>query len=322
MSLKEDDAEFLESNRDSFFSGEEIAEKLGVSRAAVCKAVKSLRLSGCEVEAVTNKGYRIKELIDIITKSGIEKYLKTNNNVYLSVIPTVTSTNTVLREKAHQGAPENTVVVASAQTDGRGRFGRRFVSPEGSGIYMSILLRPDMKAEQAALITTAAAVSVCEAAENLSGRSCGIKWVNDVLADGKKICGILTEASVNVESGTLDYAILGIGVNVYTPKNGFEEEIKDIAGSVFKEKGKDLKNKLTAEIINRFSEYYLNICQKTYLDSYRRHCVVFGKRITVISQNRTESALALGVDNDCRLLVRYDDGREEYLSSGEISTKL
>lgn len=322
MSLKENVAEFLESRPDSYFSGEEIAEKLGVSRAAVWKAVNALRRSGCAVEAVTNKGYRIKEPIDIITKSGIEKYLETNNKVYLEVMPTVTSTNAVLREKAQQGAPENTVVIASAQTSGRGRFGRRFVSPEGSGIYMSILLRPDMKADQAALITTAAAVAVCEAAECLSGRECGIKWVNDVLADGKKICGILTEASVNVESGTLDYAILGIGVNVYTPKNGFDEEIKDIAGPVFNEKGKDLKNKLTAEIIKRFLEYYLNICQKTYLDSYRRHCVVFGKKVKVISQNKTESALALGVDNDCRLLVRYDDGREEYLSSGEISTKL
>ena len=156
----------------------------------------------------------------------------------------------------------------------------------------------------------------------MSGKKAGIKWVNDVLTDNKKVCGILTEAALDVESGALSYAVLGIGVNVYPPQGGFPEDIKNKAGALCNKRQSGLKNRLAAEIITRFFGYYSSLTAKTYLDSYRARCIVPGKKITVLTGAKEIPALALGIDDDCRLLVKYEDGKEEYLSSGEISIRL
>lgn len=323
MSVKEKLLPLLQDKGGEFLSGEEAAGILGVSRAAVCKAVKSLRAEGFMIDAVTNKGYRLAGNSDIITKEGVSALLADEPyNTEIIVLKSTESTNTVLKELASRGKPEGTVLFALEQTAGKGRFTRRFSSPPDSGVYMSLLLRPGLPAAQAALITTAAAVAVCEAAEALSGRKTGIKWVNDVLIDGRKICGILTEASVDIESGNIDYAVLGIGLNAYEPSGGFPEEIKSIAGSIFPEKCTGLKDRLAAQVIKNFMKHYRRLSDKTYIDSYRRHCIVPGRRITVLKNGEPHPAKALGIDNDCRLLVRYEDGREESLSSGEISIKL
>ena len=309
MTVKERLLPLLSENR--FISGEQAAKELNVSRAAVWKAVEQLRREGCKIEAVTNKGYRLRYDNDILQAGKINELLgPLSNALYINVERTVTSTNILLKEKAALGA------------SGRGRFARKFYSPENSGIYMSILLRPRMPAENAVLITTAAAAAVAVAAENLSGKKTEIKWVNDVLINGKKICGILTEAALDVESGSLDYAVLGIGINAYTPSGGFPEEIKNIAGAVFEQKAADLRSRLAAEVLKSFYGFYSTLEGRGFLEEYRRRSAVIGKRISVISRDGAVFATALGIDDNCRLQVKYDDGRTAALSSGEISTKI
>lgn len=254
-----------------------------------------------------------------ITQSII-KYLN-NKNVTVLHYSNLGSTNTTLKEKVKENAPEGTVIIADSQTEGRGRFYRKFYSPE-NGIYMSILLRPQLSGFDTTLITTAAAVAVAKAAENLSGRKITIKWVNDVLINGKKICGILTEGAVNPKNGIPEYIIVGIGINAFTPPNGFDDEIKDIAGAVFEGYDTDLKARLTAETINNFMEFYENLAQKDYLKEYRRRSAVIGKEITVFKNCTQFQAKALDIDDNCRLLIEYPDKSQEYLSSGEISIKL
>ena len=323
MSVKERLLPLLQTCSGNFLSGEDAAKLLGVSRNAVWKAVSALKKEGYNIEAVTNRGYRLKDCGDILSPAENEKNLTTlKGKLDIEVKETVTSTNALLKEKAALGAPEGTVLIALSQTAGRGRFTRKFFSPADSGIYMSILLRPRIPAESATLITTAAAVAVAEAAEKISGRKTGIKWVNDVLIDGKKICGILTEASLNIESGELDYAIPGIGLNIYEPENGFPDEIKNIAGAILEERGSGNKSRLAAAVLESFFKYYKDISERTYLNSYRERCIVLGKQINVLSSDGTRPATALDIDENCRLRVKYSDGKEEVLSSGEVSIKI
>lgn len=165
-------------------------------------------------------------------------------------------------------------------------------------------------------------VAVCEAIEAVSGRPAQIKWVNDVYMEGKKVSGILTEASLSLESGSLDYAVLGIGLNAYPPVGGFPKEIEQIAGTVFPQRQNDGKNHLAAEILNRFMGAYTAENHAEDAKKYRERSLVIGKEIEIISPTGPQKALALDVDEECRLIVRYTDGRIERLSSGEISVKL
>ncbi|HPE16085.1 MAG TPA: biotin--[acetyl-CoA-carboxylase] ligase, partial [Oscillospiraceae bacterium] len=234
----------------------------------------------------------------------------------------VSSTNTVLKERAASGEAAGAVLAVGEQTAGRGRMGRSFFSPGGTGLYLSVLLRPDAPPGEAALITTAAAVAVAEAVEAVSGRKAGIKWVNDVYLDGKKICGILTEAGVDLETGALDYAVLGIGVNVYPPGEGFPEDLAERAGAVFDAPRGDLRNRLAAEILNRVTPFCRDLSARRFVPAYRRRSLVLGREIRIISGGEGGLALALDVDDDCRLRVRYPDGREALLSAGEVSVRL
>jgi len=258
---------------------------------------------------------------DIISKDGIKKYLKATDVFDIHIFDSVSSTNAILKEDA-SSAKEGSVIIALNQTSGRGRFQRKFYSPNDCGIYMSILLKPKMPAENAVLITAAAACAVAEVAEDLSGRKADIKWVNDVLIENKKICGILTEGSIDINSGNLNWAILGIGINAYKPKEGYPEEIKDIAGAVLKEEKEDFKNRLIAKVLDNFWDYYLSLEDKTFLESYKKRSFFLGKEINVIKNEISLPAKALELDDDCRLLVEYKTGEREYLSSGEISIKL
>ena len=258
---------------------------------------------------------------DILSAEKIKEKLK-NPNQNIIVLDCVDSTNTCLKSPQFADADEGTTVIAGKQTCGRGRFERRFYSPENSGIYMSILLKPLLPACEAVLITALAAVAVCEAIEALSQSKAEIKWVNDVLINRKKVCGILPEATLDIESGKLKRVILGIGINAYTPKDGFDSEIRDIAGAVFENERENLRNCLAAEIINRFFEHYTHLEQKTFLSSYIARSCVTGKQITVLSGDSRRDAVAIEIDENCRLLVEYSDSRREYLSSGEISIKI
>lgn len=234
----------------------------------------------------------------------------------------VTSTNTIARERAVQGEDEGLVVIASSQTEGRGRKGRSFFSPDGTGIYMSLLLRPTVSPQLALRITTAAAVSVCQAIAQLTDRTPGIKWVNDILIDSRKVCGILTETALGSVPGQLDFAILGIGINALEPEGGFPDDIRDIAGSVFAVGESDRRAELAAGILSGFMENYPLLAQNSLADAYRSWCIVPGRRVRVLSECGVREALAVDVDDECRLMVRYDDGTEALLHSGEISIKL
>ena len=320
MTTKEKLLELLEENREEYLSGEELAGTLAVSRAAVWKAVKSLQQEGYPIDAVTNRGYRLSRGGDRLSAPGIRKYLKDAcRELPITVVEETRSTNTALRALAEAGAPEGTVYIAQSQTGGRGRMGRSFFSPTGTGLYLSLLLRPTTwEPARAAQLTAAAAAAMCEAIREVTGKEPGIKWVNDLLLDGKKVCGILTEASFSMESGVLEYAVLGLGVNVYPPEGGFPKELGEIAGAVLDTPGEDVRNRLAGEFLNRFLAGYAHPEDRSFLDTYRRRSVAVGRDITVLSGGHERRAFAFGVDDDCRLLVRYDDGTEQALSYGEI----
>lgn len=260
---------------------------------------------------------------DCISENEIRKNLKSNLKLSFKIFDTIDSTNTAAKKYAIEGAKEGLVVISSHQTAGRGRMGRRFSSPDNTGIYMSILLKPQINPENTVLITTAAAVAVSKAIEKLGGKKTDIKWVNDILINSKKVCGILTEGQINPLSKCFDFAILGIGINVYAPENGFDEDIKNIAGYIFEQENENLKSKLIAEILNNFSFYYNNILEKKYFDYYKSRCLVIDKDVFVLQNGQIiNEGKVCGLDKDFRLLIELKNGEKEYISSGEISVKL
>ena len=319
MSVKEEIYKVLDARRGESVSGEELAQKLGVTRNAVWKAVRARRREGFGIAATPNRGYALLPENDVLTASGIYKYLKGDFTV--SVKKTVASTNDEVKAMAESGMPEWTAVFAEEQTAGRGRYSRPFYSPQGAGLYVSILLRPQFSAQETLFITTSAAVAVCEAIESAGGRDCLIKWVNDVFIGGKKVCGILTEASFGVESGKLSYAVVGIGVNVRP--TAFPAELNGIAGSVFEEGGMpaDARAKLAAAILERFRYYYENIPRRAFFAEYKRRSFVIGRQVTVNAGEQSGVATVLDLNDDCSLRVRFADGREGNLSAGEVSIR-
>lgn len=321
MTTKEKVLELFEKNKGIYFSGEELAKQLNVSRASVWKAVTGLRKDGYAIDAVTNKGYCLSEKGDILSAQGIMKYLPSEyQNMDIRVERETESTNAAVREYAEQGMQEGFLLVAGEQTKGRGRYGRTFFSPQGTGVYFSLLLRPKgVLVQQGTGLTAMAAVAMCEAVKELSGKPTGIKWVNDIYVNGKKVCGILTEASMGLESGSLDYVILGVGVNVYPPETGFPESLIDKAGVVFDEMQDDMKNRLIALFLENFGAYYLKQSEKSYIEKYKEYSLVTGKQIQVLSEYGKREAYVLGIDDDCRLLVEYENGERATLSCGEIS---
>ena len=324
MKTKEKLLQLLDENKNNWVSGETSAQKLSISRAAVWKAIKSLRNDGYLIDAVRNRGYRLVSDADILSELGIWNYLQSEySSLDIQVMSEVGSTNDSLREKAIAGYPEGTVLIAGMQTDGKGRLGRRFYSPADTGVYMSILLRPtDIQPSKALRLTTAAAVAVCRAIESVSGKDPKIKWVNDVYLDNRKVCGILTEGAVSLESGSLDYVVLGVGINVYRPEKGFPADIEDIAGYIFEEKTSDGKNMIAAAFLNNFMKIYQSGDFESYIDEYRKRSFVIKKNIDVINDGSIRKAFALGIDDNCRLIVCFEDGTMEHLDAGEISIRL
>lgn len=318
MTTREKLLELLRQEQGNFLSGQEIADRLNLSRTAVWKAVSSLRKEGYAIEAATNRGYCLSPDTDVLSVSGIEKYLHCHD-LRLQLLTRTESTNSVVRQMAAQGEPEGMVVIAAAQTGGRGRYGRSFYSPGETGIYLSILLRPaGCRAAQAVQVTTMAAAAMCRALQLISDNQPQIKWVNDILIDGRKVCGILTEGAFDMESGVLQYGVLGVGINVYPPRGGFPGELEGIAGAVSDHPVAELKNRLTAEFLNQFFLYYRGISGENYSDVYRSFSMVPGRDVTVLSGAVPRRARVLKIDDDCRLHLRYETGEEAVLSWGEI----
>ncbi len=311
----------LLSDRDHFVSGEELAKQANVSRSAVWKVVNSLRNNGYKIEASPKRGYKLVPKDDVISEAKIKKYMHMfADEVSVRSFDTVDSTNTVAKDLAEKGVPQFTAVVAEGQTKGRGRMGRSFYSPTGTGIYMSIILRPTFSIEKTLYITTAAAAACAEAIESAFGLKTEIKWVNDVLCNGKKVCGILTEGAFNSQN-TLSYAILGIGVNVLPPKEGFPKEIDGIASWLIDQPIYEQRSRLVAEILERFIFYYKDLENKPFMKSYRRRLAFIGEKINVISGEQKRPATLLGLADNLGLEVLYDDGTKGLISSGEVSIR-
>lgn len=323
MELKHKVLSYLENNKGNSVSGGKLAEKLGVTRSAVWKAIKSLQDEGYCITAVTNKGYCLSEQNDILSAESIKPYLnKKNKDIDIQVFKTIDSTNTYAKTLAQNGAPQGTVVISEEQTAGRGRMGRSFYSPASTGIYMSIILRPKLSLEDSLLITTSVAVAVSKAIENIAYIDTKIKWVNDIYFGDKKLCGILTEASIDFESGGLEYAIVGIGINVSTMQKNFPDDIKDIATSIFPNRSpRPVRSALIGEILNNIFECCENITDKKYLDEYRQRSFLIGEDIVVINGESKTNAMAVDIDEKARLVVRFDNGEIKALNSGEVSVR-
>lgn len=317
MATKDQILSLLLSCRGSFLSGEELAKTLGVSRAAVWKGVKALKEAGFPIDAQQNRGYRLESGADILSTQGILGLLEPGLPYRIDLRPSVTSTNALLREQAAGGAAEGTVLISGAQSQGRGRLGRSFFSPADTGVYLSILLRPDLADPgDASRLTTLAALAACEAVTEIAGRQAQIKWVNDVLLDGRKTAGILTEAALSLEDGTLDYVVLGVGFNLYAPAGGFPPEIADTAGAILSAPMDNGKNALCAAFLNRFWALYRR--PEGYEARYRQHCMVLGREVWVITPKEQRLAKALDLDERCALIVEYPDGTRQTLKAGEV----
>ena len=320
MTVKEQVLACLEKHRAEAISGQEVAEMIGVSRTAVWKAIKSLQAKGYPIEAVNNRGYTLAESSDKLSEAGICNYLWEKNRKFnVLVYSTIGSTNQELKKRAIDGEPEGTVVVADEQTNGRGRLGRTFYSPQETGIYMSILLRPKMSVTDAVLITTATSVAVCRAIRSLSDIEPTIKWVNDVYVDSHKVCGILTEAVTNFESGHIESLVLGIGLNVKTTM--FPDEIKERAGSLEDGNGNMVRNQLAAQVINEVFEVYDKLQSREFISDYRKWSNVIGKKIRFLEKDEWTEAVALDVDQNGGLIVHLPSGQERTLNTGEISVR-
>ena len=310
----------LELNRGKFVSGEELAGAFGVTRAAIWKAVESLREEGHRITAVTNKGYKLEKFSDILTAKGIKSHLKNDSKVTRVICLTETdSTNNYAKRLAVNGESNGTLIAANHQTSGRGRRGHNFESPAGKGLYMSLILRPNCDAGKFQMITVADAVAVCLAVEDLypeSRGSLGIKWVNDVYMRGKKICGILTEAVTGFESGEIESIITGIGINV--SHWDFPKEAGN-AGSIFEDEnmmfGRDELCARVADYVMTFAE---NLDDPQIISEYRKRSILTGREISFMKGERKCYGHVEGIDDSGGLVIVNESGEKEILRSGEV----
>lgn len=326
MSTKDSVLQALRESNNSFLSGEELAKKLDISRTAVWKAIKTLREEGYPIEAVTNKGYKFMPDRWTITEDSLTLSLPArykSNKIY--IYDTLDSTNIRAKQLALENAPHGTVVIARQQTAGRGRLGRSFFSPR-EGIYISIIVKPDFDLTKSVLVTSAAAVAVAESIESVCGIDAKIKWVNDIYADNKKVCGILTEGITDFETGQIESLIIGIGVN--TTVKDFPEDLLNIAGAV---EGDYSKSALASAIITRTLDLMDSIEDRIFISTYREKSLVIGKSVKVFKgvykslpeeELEARPARVLDIDNNGSLVVLYSDGTRESLASGEITVRL
>ncbi|WP_029277151.1 biotin--[acetyl-CoA-carboxylase] ligase [Carnobacterium jeotgali] len=314
----------LEQQNGKSISGQTLADALSLSRTSVWKGIKALQEEGYIIEAVTNKGYRLSSKSDILSIETIRLYLQpTLQSFPIYAFKTIDSTNNEARKIAIKDSINQGLVLSEEQTKGRGRMGKTFYSPNQTGVYMSFFLKPNLDMADAPLVTTATAVAVCLAIEKLTAKKPQIKWVNDIYLDGTKICGILTEAVSDFESGKIETLIVGIGLNVKEPLTGFPAELDTIAGSLISSKETENinRNRLIAEIANQFDGLYQTIEERSFLEDYKKRCFVIGKKITFKERKQEFEAIPIDIDPQGGLVVQMADGQKRILSYGEISIK-
>lgn len=322
MGVKEEVLRALQDNQEDYISGQGLADRLDVSRHAVWKAIDKLRAEGFDIEARTNRGYRLVGACDVLSAEAVAACLDKNAGFALEYSEEIDSTNNRARALAEGGCDEWTVVLAESQTAGRGRLGKQFYSPKGGGIYMSVVVRPDCEVQYANMLTLAAAAAVVEAVEAVCGIKAQIKWVNDIFVDTKKVCGILTEASVGLEEQRLRYAVVGIGINVAPPPGGFPEELQDIATSIYDTpRTASVRAPLVAEILRRFRGYAEHLPDRSFMACYRAHLMVLGRRVYLVRGKAREEVLVVGLTDEGALIVETDEGRRRAINSGEVSVR-
>lgn len=325
------------SQTDGYVSGREMATLFFVSRTAVWKAVKELLDDGHSISTTNKLGYRLQSQADIINPDVLKSYLDDKFKDFpakpsfkIELLEEIDSTNDYLKRLASSGADEIVVAIAESQTKGKGRNGRSFFSPSDSGLYISMLFRPRFCAREALYLTAAASVAGAKAVDDARrffddgapppSPATQIKWVNDLFLKNKKICGILTEGCVDIESNSLSYAVVGAGFNIYPPPNDFPEEIKNIAGAIFDSKpDMAIKSRLAARFVGYMTEFYLYMPNRSFMTDYKLKSYVLGKKITFSRAGETLSGTALDIDDECRLSVATNEGLIVTLNSGEIS---
>lgn len=295
-------------------SGGLLASKLGVSRTAVWKAVNALRAEGYFISGEVG-GYMLSPYNTRLCAEQASAAIEAENIIFKNETG---STNEDVKALAEAGEKEFTLCISCRQTGGKGRLGRVFYSPDG-GLYFSLLLRPRLSAQTSLKITTAAAVSMAKAIESVTKQKAKIKWVNDIFIKGKKVCGILTEGVFDVESGGLKYAVLGVGVNVATPKDGFPAEIENTAGALFETSTPPslLYFAIVNEFLKEFRAYYENIDLMPHISEYRGRSLLDGKCVTYQKDGKTHKATVCGIGDEAELIVE-ENGKRIPLSSGEV----
>lgn len=311
----------LENSKGIPLSGSELAQKLEVTRTAIWKATKALKEEGYSIEAIKRSGYKFVSSNDVLSPSSIRSRIRTKVlGNQIEILKSIGSTNTYIKDLKPATMQEGFVLIANEQTQGRGRKNRDFHSPAGEGIYMSILLKPDLNPSESRFLTICASLAVCTALEATCGFSPQIKWVNDIYASGRKLCGILTEGAVSLEMQNMSHVIIGIGLNT----GKINKEVEEIATSVYNLTGeKPERNLIIAEILNHMEKFYYQLVlhkqKHELLEEYRKRLFIIDRTVRVIGFEKDFSALVLGIDDEGNLLVQDDAGQKHQLCSEEVS---
>lgn len=315
----------LKANKGQFISGENISEKLGISRTAVWKHVGKLREEGYIIESQTNGGYKLIESPDILSLSELEPFLRTSfigrDIIFLD---SISSTNTYAKKKAEESFREGTVIIADEQTEGKGRLGRQWISARRKGIWMSVMLKPDILPVDAPKLTIVAAIAVVRALWSCCQLKAGIKWPNDITVGNKKICGILTEMSA--EADEIKYVIIGIGINTNVEIDDFGPEVSAAATSVSIETGRAITRKaLTASVLyeleDMYEDFIIDGSIRPFLNEYKGKSAILGRNVKAISKKEEITGLATDISEEGHLIVRLSDGTYREIVSGEISVR-
>ena len=313
----------LREHTEEFLSGEAISRQAGVSRAAVWKAVEQLRQEGYGIESVPNRGYRLTRVTARLRPEELaEQFRDCRIGRELLCFDTIDSTNNELKRRAVSGTVDGTVILADQQTGGRGRRGRSFVSPAGKGLYLSAALRPRCPLSEISTLTAWTAVALCDAVEAACGVRPGIKWPNDIVVDGKKVCGILTEMSM--EQAYIHHIVIGVGINVR--RQEFPKEIRDRAAAIEEQCGFRIsRSQLIADIMEAFEEDYEIFLQthdlKGLRDSYAKLLVNRDREVCVLDPKGEFRGTARGINDQGELLVERQDGSIEEVYAGEVSVR-
>ncbi len=317
--------EMLLKSQGGYLSGEAMSQELGVTRSAVWKMINQLRCCGYEIDSVKNRGYSLVSAPDslekVILSQGFETSLLGRD---MECFPSIDSTNSEVKRRAMAGANAGLVVVAEEQTAGRGRRGRSFHSPKDTGLYLSFLLRPQCSVEELSDLTPRVAVAVAQGIETCCSVAPEIKWTNDLLLHGKKISGILTELSLESDSDFVEFAVVGIGLNVNHQKGDFPASLEEFTSSIAMETGQTWRRDfLCRDILSALNQVIGGYPEnKSHcLEQYRQACITLGKEVQVLRGEERRQGKALEIDSDFRLLVRYEQGEEEWLSAGEVSVR-